>query len=314
MKYLPILLALLLCACGGNKQAAETAPTAADTLFKMVEIPEMVPDKRSWLALHFWDKADLADTVWLSNRPVMEQQVRNFIEVMMAGVSKEDSDRALRTLLDKASVNKEIFLMTGEVIDQMLYDPNSPVRNEAMYVPVLQYMIASPLLDEAEKERPRFQLEMAAKNNPGDPAADFVYTLPDGKTGRLSQLDAPFVIIYFYNPDCHGCAEMTDALKRNPIVDQTVASGEMIVLALYPDADQTIWRDHFADMDPRWIIARDNGEVIKDRKLYDLKAIPTLYLLDWEKKVLLKDATAEQLEGYLNYLVELQQQAQQGMY
>lgn len=37
----------------------------------------------------------------------------------------------------------------------------------------------------------------------------------------------------------------------------------------------------------------------KGKNLYDLKAIPTLYLLDKDKKVLLKDATVAQIDQYL---------------
>ena len=39
--------------------------------------------------------------------------------------------------------------------------------------------------------------------------------------------------------------------------------------------------------------------MIDQKSLYDLKAIPTLYLLDKDKTVLLKDATAEEIEEYL---------------
>ena len=38
---------------------------------------------------------------------------------------------------------------------------------------------------------------------------------------------------------------------------------------------------------------------IKEEQVYDLKAIPTLYLLDKDKTVLLKDATAPAIEAYL---------------
>ena len=37
----------------------------------------------------------------------------------------------------------------------------------------------------------------------------------------------------------------------------------------------------------------------KEKQLYDLKAIPTLYLLNKEKTVLLKDATTQAIEEYL---------------
>ena len=38
------------------------------------------------------------------------------------------------------------------------------------------------------------------------------------------------------------------------------------------------------------------------RNLYDLKAIPTLYLLDGDKRVVLKDPTPENLIGLLEML------------
>ena len=39
--------------------------------------------------------------------------------------------------------------------------------------------------------------------------------------------------------------------------------------------------------------------MIKPSQLYDLKAIPTLYLLNKDKTVLLKDAPAQTIEEYL---------------
>jgi len=38
---------------------------------------------------------------------------------------------------------------------------------------------------------------------------------------------------------------------------------------------------------------------LKNDEIYDLKAIPTLYLLDKDKKVVLKDVTFNQVENYL---------------
>ena len=40
-------------------------------------------------------------------------------------------------------------------------------------------------------------------------------------------------------------------------------------------------------------------QIGKEQQLYDLKAIPTLYLLNKDKTVLLKDAPAQTIEEYL---------------
>ena len=49
-----------------------------------------------------------------------------------------------------------------------------------------------------------------------------------------------------------------------------------------------------------WINSYYNSDSFKYDEIFDLKAIPTLYLLNKEKKVLLKDATFQQIENYLS--------------
>ena len=52
-------------------------------------------------------------------------------------------------------------------------------------------------------------------------------------------------------------------------------------------------------MPAAWINSYDKSLDIKNKEVYDLKAIPTLYLLDKEKKVVLKDVTFAQVEAFL---------------
>ena len=49
-----------------------------------------------------------------------------------------------------------------------------------------------------------------------------------------------------------------------------------------------------------WMCTYDDGQVITKERLYDLRAIPTFYLLDENKKILLKDVPFQAIEAYLN--------------
>jgi hypothetical protein len=70
------------------------------------------------------------------------------------------------------------------------------------------------------------------------------------------------------------------------------------VLAVYPDENLEIWKKHLNDLPPAWINSYDQSQTIRQHQTYDLKAIPTLYLLDESKRVLLKDATATTIHEY----------------
>lgn len=71
------------------------------------------------------------------------------------------------------------------------------------------------------------------------------------------------------------------------------------MLSFYPDEELEEWRKHLNEFPEEWINSYDKELTLREKQLYDLKAIPTLYLLDREKKVLLKDATAQVIEEYL---------------
>jgi hypothetical protein len=66
------------------------------------------------------------------------------------------------------------------------------------------------------------------------------------------------------------------------------------IAVIYPDKDLTLWEK--TQYPESWINGY-NHETI--HQLYDLKAIPTLYLLDYNKRIILKDAPVEEIMEYL---------------
>ncbi len=139
-------------------------------------------------------------------------------------------------------------------------------------------------------DHPKRDSILAAQNREGSYANDFAYRDADGVTHRLYDSEAPFTLLYIHNPECQACREMKAALAESTVIAAAVASGRLHVLALYIDADTALWRRHLPDTPPGWHNGRDENEFIYLHNVYDVRAIPTLYLLDAGKKVLLKDA------------------------
>ena len=103
----------------------------------------------------------------------------------------------------------------------------------------------------------------------------------------------------FYNPDCKECQITTAELKRSTAISEAVSSGKLKVLAVYLDEDIEIWKKHINDIPASWINGYDKTLSVRNNEIYDPKAIPTLYLLDKEKIVLLKDAIIGEIQTYL---------------
>lgn len=289
-----------MCCCGQHPKNNGTAQSETRTpgkSFAPPPIPATLADdasRRNYLLSHYWESFDFADTLMLKPE-IAEQALANFLNIALQSPS-DKAGEAISKLMAASSADSTAFAYFIELTERYLYDPNSPYRSEELYIPVLRYLVASPKLNEYEKIRPQYQLDMAMKNRPGSVAADFTYTQPNGSRGRLSGLHAECTLLYFYNPDCPDCKRVREYLCASPVFAAATERG-LRVLALYPDEELDLWRKHLAEIPKKWVVG--HALLRGENPLYDLRAIPNLYLLDKEKRVILKDAPVEQIEAWL---------------
>lgn len=304
--YLNIFfLFLILCtACGSRKASdnqTEDIKSDSTKIFALPVIPALLntPESRAdYLVRHYWENVDFADTTYLDHREVMEQAWVDYIDIMKL-VPEETAISAIKQMYKDAGKKKKVFFFFTDLAEKYLYDPNSPMRNEELYIPVLDAMLESKVLNDTEKILPKGRRELAEQNRLGRQAEDFTYTLVSGKSGTLYGVKADYTLLFINNPGCHACEEGIKELKQAPAINKELEAGNLKILSVYPDEDKEEWERHLSDFPKEWINGYDKKLMIKEKNLYDLKAIPTLYLLDKNKKVLLKDAVVGQIEQYL---------------
>lgn len=303
VKYLSFILLLVLTACKSGPAASQEQNGKQDTVkvFNLPDIPVVlntVSQRADYMVKHYWDHFDFTDTTYVSQIDVAEQAWVDYCD-LLEHVPLSDAQTAIKETIGRAGKNKKMLDFFAELADKYLYDPNSPMRNEELYIPVLEALTASPMLNETEKIRPQARLELAQKNRLGTKALNFTYTLDSGAKGTLYQFPAEYTLLFINNPGCHACSEMIEGLKSSPVINGFIAGKKLRVLSLYPDEELDEWKKHRGDFAKEWTNGYDKELVIKNKNLYDLRAIPTLYLLDKNKIVLLKDATLQKVEQYL---------------
>lgn len=301
MKHCYLFLFLLFFMSCNARQKQDVRKQEKAREFPMVSVPSMItePEERAeYLALHYWDLFNFKDTTYIHIPEVTEQALSNFIDVM-GYVTPETADKAMKRMVSLSAVDSTMFNYFSKLNSKYLYDPNSPLRNETLYISVLQAELEAPVWDETYKIRPSLILQLALKNRPGDSATDFVYTLASGKTMHLSEVQSDYLLLFFYNPDCSNCKEITALLAASPVIKELETQKKIQILAVYPDEEVEAWRKHISQMPAHWINAYDADLSIQNDELYDLRAMPTLYLLDKDKKVILKDARENEVEAYL---------------
>ena len=103
-------------------------------------------------------------------------------------------------------------------------------------------------------------------------------------------MKAEYVLLVFGNPDCTACRELVESMSSVPEISALEASGRLKVVDIYIDQEIDLWKERMASYPKYWIIGYDPDYVIRQDIIYDVRAVPSIYLLDKDKTVLLKDA------------------------
>ena len=97
----------------------------------------------------------------------------------------------------------------------------------------------------------------------------------------------------------HIRAKSRDELdKKVECWKKQLEEGTLLVVNVYPDEDLQAWLDYLPNYPEEWVCGCDPDQVLNSDTRYWLRAIPSLYLLDEQKRVVLKDAPLEKLLFY----------------
>lgn len=274
--------------------------------FKQAEVPAVYTELRlraEYLAMHYWDHFDFADTAFVgSTANITEQAIIDFFSIFPY-TSYQTSCNGIKRLLDQAQKNRAMYAFFTSKMEQILFYPNSSMRNEEYFIPVLEHMVASDSLDAYRKGRPRAMLAQVQKNRPGMQAADIRYTTENGSQGSLYDLKTDFVLVFFHGLDLGNAREVSQMIDVSQPVKQMIAQKKLTILSIYLDMAEEQWKEYLPQMPETWIHGYDKNLDIRQRQTYVLRVLPALYLLDKEHKVVMKEVAFPYIELYLNSIL-----------
>ncbi len=297
-----LALALFAAGCGRNNRTEQ---------FKALPFPETTPpgmmteaqDIAGYLAVNFWngltdpEREYPCDSSLVSgvSRDEVEKRFADWVMILNM-LPRDEADKAVSKLYDRAAAcerkdtSSNVFDTFNDLAVRYFYDPNSPVRNEDHYHAYVKRLATYEGLDEAERGKYEFETSMTGLNRTGTVAADFRFSDRNGRMYTLHGIKAPMTLLFFSNPGCNACMDIINVLKGEPSIAGMIADGRLAVLNIYIDEDLQAWKDYMPVYPEEWYNGFDPDFVIRNDSIYNVRAIPSLYLLDGEKRVILKDA------------------------
>ena len=234
---------------------------ATERPFPYPAIPDVLREpalRMEYLMERYWSMFDFNDTTAV-NRQTEEQGFVDFIN-MLQYCDSTLAARSVKALMDSVSHDATRLKRFEDLTDHYLGNPNSPMRNDVSYAHLLRALPETP--------QRTFLIGQVTKNLPGTIAADFTIADENGVTRRMHDTRSVRTLLVFFDPQCEHCVQMMPQIKAS--VARVPAEALQVFYVNIAENDQL-----------------ERG--------YYFPALPSLYLLDSDKRVEIKDGSLEQI-------------------
>ena len=269
------ILSISACNNGSSKQTATPTAIATPTA---TSTPMVIAQDSSKIFLEDFNRqiGDYINYLWNLNPQDIAIEQKNLL--------------SLAERYDKEYPQSKVIELVAERFENLLYDPNSPYRNEEIFLHIAEYMSSYQGIDSISRVRFQQIANDCSLNRLGEVVTDFTYaTLNDGES-TLHSIKSDYVFLFFSNPGCNSCFNIIQSIKSSEKITRLQKEGRLTILNMYIDEDLENWIGYMKEYPKNWINAYDPNISIKNNKLYSIRAIPSIYLLDKEKRAILKDA------------------------
>lgn len=246
-------------------------------------------------ANHYWDSINLEDTTITYNDSYMRSVVANFIG-LVSSVDSIESKKLICIPLEKSndkSLRKILYIYYI-----YLYRYSSLLKNLYLYDSVLSWCLTSSKINDAEKVKAGNLLATIRRNKINSLSEDFEYLGIDSVKRRMHRGHAKRMLLIFYSPDCYLCRNEATTMSKNEILSNFVKQNILDILFIYPGSNTILWTENL-DMIPSFAKVGIAYDDIISKGIYDIQAWPTIYLLDENKYVIMKDC---ELKDVINYI------------
>ena len=141
-----------------------------------------------------------------------------------------------------------------------------------------------------------YSASLAMRNPVGEKTSDLKLFTSENMAMRLSEINADNTILMFFDIKCKICEVYLKDITR--IIEMS-QNRDLKVVLVYTGRDKTGFIKYCTQGNPHYIWLHDTDRESEMFDKYDLSSVPTIYLLDKDKKIIAKDINTITLEKLL---------------
>jgi thiol-disulfide isomerase/thioredoxin len=297
--------------------AATIRSNKGTTLPEFIGTDEEIQIKRwHFSKVHYFDNIDLADPR-MARTPFLFQRVNHFISKLTAQ-HPDSISQSIDVVLKQMETAEDTYkYYLVHFLNE--YAKSKVIGFDAVYVHLaLNYYKEgkAPWTDEDQLEK---IIENGKKLKPlllGKTAPNIKMQTKEGKELELHSFQAKYTVLFFWDPDCGHCKKATPKLLEfhEKFNSQGVEIFGICTKLVEKDDDgkwttegmKECW-DYTEEKGTNiWLNTVDSYHRSRYKTVYDIRTTPQIYVLDKDKKILLKKVGAEQLSEVMEQILKEQ--------
>jgi thiol-disulfide isomerase/thioredoxin len=257
---------------------------------------------------HYWDGVSFTDDR-LIRTPIFEPKLDKYYKDLVPP-EPDSINREVDKMLLESRTNKEMFKYLLVHFVQKYVNPEY-MGQDAVFVHLFEKYINTGQADFFTDKYRKYVNDRAYSlmaNLIGQPAANLEMTDSLDKPLTLYSVDAPFIVICFWDPTCGHCQETVP--KVDSIYQAKWKAEGIKIYGVMVDGGKDNWVKFIKDHNLKDWINVYQTQAAKDaesasnkpgfRQLYDVYQTPILYLLDRDKRIIAKKLTYQQFDEVID--------------
>lgn len=255
---------------------------------------------------HYFDKVDLADPRLLRT-PVMYNKVNTYME-RLTYRQPDSINKSIDYIIDQTRSNPDVFqYWVVHFVNK--YAQSKQMGMDAVYVHMVEqyYMkgdcwwVDSATVVKMTERALAISPTLVGRTSPNFSARD-----TQGRLTSLHDVDADYVLLYFWDYNCGHCKKVTPKLTAafDRYKDYNVK-----IFAVSINGDVAEWKSKLGnyDLDKEGVInVEDHRRLSHFDGMYDITSTPRLFVLDKQKKIIAKQISVQSMEEVLSYELGLE--------
>ena len=243
-----------------------------------------------WLRSHFWDYTNLRSKSTIIN-PFFEKNREIYFEQVL-GHDPDTVIKQLNKLLNSPMDNQVRKVLVSTATYH--YETSNYMGEDKVFVWLAQTFYNSGFADWMEKDdlaKIKEKSDGLSTELIGNPARDFAFDTKDRGRIKLTDVQSPITILYFWDSTCGHCKKETPRLKK--LYEEYKDRG-LEVVAITLENEFTSWNKYIAENELTWINGYESDfERPNFLWYYYIPTTPKTLILNADKIIIAKNLDIE---------------------